>query len=281
MTLSVKPFGCMPSSGVSDGVQSVITELYPDAIFCPVETNGDGAVKFYSRVQMYLFKARQRAQEEFQAALDEYGVTEEQVREYLREHPRMNHPFALPPHRAAGTGADLVHEVGPYIGKSRLGRARIRAGRMAESAKTFATKTFPQKAGSVRKVMSFLPSIVRYAASEVGEKYPRTRELFEQLLAKAVELNETEQRSVAAAQTRRCRRARRAAGCRSWPDAVALVHARKAAHVCRLSSFGDRSCTRLIRRTGAPRARRPPPRSSLFHPEASCSTQKLPVPPGS
>jgi len=28
MTLSVKPFGCMPSSGVSDGVQSVITELW-------------------------------------------------------------------------------------------------------------------------------------------------------------------------------------------------------------------------------------------------------------
>jgi predicted nucleotide-binding protein (sugar kinase/HSP70/actin superfamily) len=26
MTLSVKPFGCMPSSSVSDGVQSLITE---------------------------------------------------------------------------------------------------------------------------------------------------------------------------------------------------------------------------------------------------------------
>ena len=30
MTLSVKPFGCMPSSGVSDGVQTVITERYPE-----------------------------------------------------------------------------------------------------------------------------------------------------------------------------------------------------------------------------------------------------------
>ena len=29
MTLSVKPFGCMPSSGVSDGVQSLITEKFP------------------------------------------------------------------------------------------------------------------------------------------------------------------------------------------------------------------------------------------------------------
>ena len=58
MTLSVKPFGCMPSSGVSDGVQSIITEKYPEAIFCPIETNGDGAVNVYSRVQMMLFKAR-------------------------------------------------------------------------------------------------------------------------------------------------------------------------------------------------------------------------------
>ncbi len=41
MTLSVKPFGCMPSSSVSDGVQSLITELYPQGIFLPIETNGE------------------------------------------------------------------------------------------------------------------------------------------------------------------------------------------------------------------------------------------------
>lgn len=45
MTLSVKPFGCMPSSGVSDGVQSLITEKYPDAIFLPIETTGERELK--------------------------------------------------------------------------------------------------------------------------------------------------------------------------------------------------------------------------------------------
>ena len=44
MTLSVKPFGCMPSSGVSDGVQCMITEHYPEASSAPIETNGDGEV---------------------------------------------------------------------------------------------------------------------------------------------------------------------------------------------------------------------------------------------
>jgi predicted nucleotide-binding protein (sugar kinase/HSP70/actin superfamily) len=34
MTLSVKPFGCMPSSGVSDGVQSYVTEKWPARSSC-------------------------------------------------------------------------------------------------------------------------------------------------------------------------------------------------------------------------------------------------------
>ena len=73
MTLSVKPFGCMPSGSVSDGVQSLVTERYPGSIFCAVETSGDGAVNFYSRVQMYLFKARQAAEAEVQSRARERG----------------------------------------------------------------------------------------------------------------------------------------------------------------------------------------------------------------
>lgn len=69
MTISVKPFGCMPSSGVSDGIQSYITEKYPEAIFLPIETTGDGAVNVYSRVQMMLFKAKEVAKKEYDDAL--------------------------------------------------------------------------------------------------------------------------------------------------------------------------------------------------------------------
>ena len=76
MTVSVKPFGCMPSSGVSDGVQSLIGSQYPEAIFLPIETTGDGAVNVYSRVQMMLFKARQKAKSGLDRALAEGGLTE-------------------------------------------------------------------------------------------------------------------------------------------------------------------------------------------------------------
>ena len=112
MTLSVKPFGCMPSSSVSDGIQSMITELYPQGIFLPIETNGDGAVNVYSRVQMQLFKAKQLAQKEVDKALADVGMTMDEVRAYLKKHPDMNSAFHRSPHMAGCTTADLVYEVG-------------------------------------------------------------------------------------------------------------------------------------------------------------------------
>ena len=124
MTLSVKPFGCMPSSSVSDGIQSFITELYPQGIFLPIETNGDGAVNVYSRVQMQLFKAKQLAQKELDKALADVGMTIEEVRTYLDKHPSMMSPFHRSPHKAGCTAADLVYEVGAR--KNRLSFLKTR-----------------------------------------------------------------------------------------------------------------------------------------------------------
>ncbi|MBK1635412.1 2-hydroxyglutaryl-CoA dehydratase [Rhodovulum adriaticum] len=58
LVISVKPFGCLPSSGVSDGVQARVRALHPSVIFLSVETTGDAAANVYSRVQMAVFKAR-------------------------------------------------------------------------------------------------------------------------------------------------------------------------------------------------------------------------------
>lgn len=84
MVVSVKPFGCMPSSGVSDGVQSLVSERHPEAIFCAVETTGDAAVNMQSRVQMQLFKARQMAVRELEEALAEKGLTLDEVRRQMK-----------------------------------------------------------------------------------------------------------------------------------------------------------------------------------------------------
>jgi predicted nucleotide-binding protein (sugar kinase/HSP70/actin superfamily) len=112
MTLSVKPFGCMPSSGVSDGVQSLIGSQYPEAIFLPIETTGDGAVNVYSRVQMMLFKARNKAREEFEAALEETEMDVETFRRRLKGSRRFSRTLWSPSHKVAGTAANLVYAVG-------------------------------------------------------------------------------------------------------------------------------------------------------------------------
>jgi predicted nucleotide-binding protein (sugar kinase/HSP70/actin superfamily) len=61
LIISVKPFGCMPSSAVSDGIQTLVTARYPQVNFLSIETSGEGAANFYSRVQMALFKAKEAA----------------------------------------------------------------------------------------------------------------------------------------------------------------------------------------------------------------------------
>jgi predicted nucleotide-binding protein (sugar kinase/HSP70/actin superfamily) len=126
MTLSVKPFGCMPSSSVSDGVQSLITEKYPGTIYCAVETSGDGAVNFQSRVQMYLFKARKVAEQELTDALERHNLTIEQVRGFLGKNPRFANALHRSPFTAGSTPVDLVNEVADQINYSsgeRLARA--------------------------------------------------------------------------------------------------------------------------------------------------------------
>jgi predicted nucleotide-binding protein (sugar kinase/HSP70/actin superfamily) len=122
MVLSVKPFGCMPSSGVSDGVQSIITEKHPDAVFLPIETNGDGAVNVYSRIQMMLFKARQQAKEEVTRVLGEVGLTLDEARELQRKLPWLRRTLHHTPHshKAASSAANFVYEAASW--KRRLDR---------------------------------------------------------------------------------------------------------------------------------------------------------------
>ena len=145
MTLSIKPFGCMPSSSVSDGVQSMITELYPQGIFLPIETNGDGAVNVYSRVQMQLFKAKQLAKKEVATALEAAGMTMEEVQAYLVKHPHLNHAFHRSPHVYGSTAADLVHEVGVLYNAPKGLKA---VGARLEKAVGFGMKLIRKKPGS-------------------------------------------------------------------------------------------------------------------------------------
>ena len=100
LVISVKPFGCMPSSAVSDGIQSLVTSRYPQANFLSIETSGEGAANFYSRVQMALFKAKQSAKEEYEAL------------NIPKEIPAKVHNYLYQPKgKMAGSAAKLIESI--------------------------------------------------------------------------------------------------------------------------------------------------------------------------
>jgi len=111
LVISVKPFGCMPSSGVSDGIQALVTARFPGANFLPVETTGDGAVNVYSRVQMALFKARMKAEHDYRAALDATGLSAKDAAARIATRPRFRSAVAYPAHFTAVTAANCIHEL--------------------------------------------------------------------------------------------------------------------------------------------------------------------------
>ncbi|MCA9584572.1 MAG: 2-hydroxyglutaryl-CoA dehydratase [Myxococcales bacterium] len=173
MTLSVKPFGCMPSAGVSDGVQSAITEKFPGVIYCPVETSGDGRVNFYSRVQMYLFKAKQAAVAELERAYEEQGVTREQVKAALEAHPRLRSPLFKAKHVYAGTAADMVAAVAPYITKTRAQRWKERLVALREKSTDVAKRSPHMVVHLVQTAVKQAPAV----AGRVKEDVAILREL--------------------------------------------------------------------------------------------------------
>jgi predicted nucleotide-binding protein (sugar kinase/HSP70/actin superfamily) len=124
MVLSLKPFGCMPSTQ-SDGAQSAVVNLYKDMIYLPVETSGEGEINAHSRVQMALGEAKVKAKQEMARVLEETGLTLDQVREYASEHPELESGLYKVPHCKGliGTAASFVKHVSERIKKE--GRERV------------------------------------------------------------------------------------------------------------------------------------------------------------
>jgi hypothetical protein len=109
MVLSLKPFGCMPSTQ-SDGAQSAVVSNYKDMIYLPIETSGEGEINAHSRVQMALGEAKNKAKKEFAECLERSGLTLEGCRAYVDAHPEMKRPMYQVPHTkgVVGSAANFV-----------------------------------------------------------------------------------------------------------------------------------------------------------------------------
>ena len=118
MVVSLKPFGCMPSTQ-SDGAQAAVTEHYKDMIYLPIETSGEGEINAHSRVQMALGNARIKAKQEFAECLSKTGRTLDELKAYVNEHPEMKKALYLVPKRddVIGKAANFVLHVAERMEK--------------------------------------------------------------------------------------------------------------------------------------------------------------------
>jgi predicted nucleotide-binding protein (sugar kinase/HSP70/actin superfamily) len=126
MVLSLKPFGCMPSTQ-SDGAQAAVTSHFKDMIYIPIETSGEGDVNAHSRVQMALGEAKTKCKEEFKRAVASTGYTLEQIREFvaLPENSELRRPLQHVTHHkgVVSKAANFVMDVA-----EKMKRAGVQAG---------------------------------------------------------------------------------------------------------------------------------------------------------
>jgi predicted nucleotide-binding protein (sugar kinase/HSP70/actin superfamily) len=123
MVLSLKPFGCMPSTQ-SDGAQSAVVSQFRDMIYLPVETSGEGEINAHSRVQMALGEAKSKAKKEFAETLERSGLTLDACRAWVDAHPETKRPMYQVPHTkgVVGSAANFVLHIA-----DRMKTERVRA----------------------------------------------------------------------------------------------------------------------------------------------------------
>ncbi len=118
MVLSLKPFGCMPSTQ-SDGAQSAVVAHYKDMIFLPIETSGEGEINAHSRVQMALGEAKAKAKLEFADVQHKLGKEVGELRAYVDQHPEMSAAlYRVPKYKGViGTAANFAIHVAEKMGQ--------------------------------------------------------------------------------------------------------------------------------------------------------------------
>ncbi len=119
MVLSLKPFGCMPSTQ-SDGAQSAVVSHYKDMIFLPIETSGEGEINAHSRVQMALGEAKVKAKTEMKDVLGKLGTPLDELKAYVEQHREMSTAlYRVPKYKGViGTAPNFAIHVAEKMGQA-------------------------------------------------------------------------------------------------------------------------------------------------------------------
>jgi hypothetical protein len=133
-------------------------------------------------------------------ALAQYGITREQAQAFLATNAHYNSPLYRAPHVACGSGADLIHRIGPLVGKSKLQQARVHAGRAVERALDLVREDLPVVAQSARKIAPHLPAVARWAVSEGIDMLPGLTNSWQQTVRGWLTPNDRQQGEIVRAQ---------------------------------------------------------------------------------
>ncbi len=116
MVLSLKPFGCMPSTQ-SDGAQASVVELNREMIFLPLETAGEGETNAQSRVLMALGDAHVKAKKEMADARKTVTSDMETMRKYVEAHPVLKSPTYVVPRKkgVVNMAANFMYHIDDLI----------------------------------------------------------------------------------------------------------------------------------------------------------------------
>ena len=112
MVLSLKPFGCMPSTQ-SDGVQASVVEHYKNMIFIPIETSGEGETNAHNRVLMALAEAREKSKLELEEAYANVSHSKEEFMAFVNKHPELKAPGYMYPVKqgVASKTANFIYHI--------------------------------------------------------------------------------------------------------------------------------------------------------------------------
>lgn len=118
MVLSLKPFGCMPSTQ-SDGAQAAVLESNHEMIFLPIETAGEGETNAQSRVLMALSDAQVKAKKELHDARQNVAADMETMRAFVESHPFLKSPLYVVPRRkgVVNMAANFIYHVNDLMQK--------------------------------------------------------------------------------------------------------------------------------------------------------------------
>jgi predicted nucleotide-binding protein (sugar kinase/HSP70/actin superfamily) len=107
MVISVKPFGCMPSTQ-SDGVQTKISNDLKNSLFVSVDTTGDAEVNVKSRILMKLYEAQKIAAEEFENIIKKYRIDGNQLDKVRELTPKSRAASLRVPKKPVSTAAAVL-----------------------------------------------------------------------------------------------------------------------------------------------------------------------------